>query len=70
MSERVSPYNTDARNLAYALFRSNVDWAAAARECGDPDCEGDCVWIREVRRLVREIDGGILADATGSQEWT
>lgn len=50
----------DLRALAYALFRSNIDWADAARTCGDPKCHGDCRHIAEIRRIVAEWDGGTL----------
>lgn len=48
------------RDLCYALFRSNIDWAAASQDCGDPECDGDCKYIATVRQIVRAIDGGIL----------
>lgn len=50
------------RELTYALFRSNIDWDKAARECGDPRCRGDCRFIAIIRQTVREWDGGILSD--------
>ena len=61
----VARYDDLGRQLAYAVFRSNVDWATAARSCGDPKCHGDCRYIREVRRLVAELDGGILPAPEG-----
>lgn len=59
----------ETKGLCYALFRSNIDWASEARNCGDPKCDGNCRYIATVRRYVRDYDGGILPDRDGSKAW-
>jgi hypothetical protein len=60
LREEVTLAERDLKTLAYALFRSNIDWAEAARTCGDSECHGDCRHIADIRRIVGRWDGGIL----------
>ncbi len=68
MSQTEASAYDELREVAYALFRSNIDWQAAARSCGDSECRGDCRFVATIRQFVAEHDGGILPPPEGAEK--